>query len=476
VIVLVAAAVWALAELIWAASADLRSHRLQFRLQLAFFFVVVAAIYAGSTLRILPDRFHYGNGVLRYASDSIMYQRQAATIADDVRHGSIAGLRDPQQFLYSKLLAAVFVLTGTHPLIAMLVNALFYVATLACIFLIASEMFGPWVAPRATAICAVWPGFVLHEAQTLRSAETMLGVELLILGILIVLRRGWSVKGLAVALTGYAFLLTDQAYLARLTSVLIVVFGATLWIYLRSRRERTRPAVAMTALGALTVLLFQLMWTDSERRVVDLASVHTGGSRPTEVVVVSRVIRATWERVEGSFWSVAFARRGFQIAELERTGNLAGATPPLMTFGDLMTNLPTAFATALLAPFPWHVDDDRGVTNLRKFIWFELIPYYALLPLSLVGLVTTIVTRARTPALSQAAFILAFTIAVYALLGTVVVNVGTLYRFRLPYVLLQMIFAVEGFRILTTANAKSRSASVPVGAASSSGRSSASLL
>ena len=34
----------------------------------------------------------------------------------------------------------------------------------------------------------------------------------------------------------------------------------------------------------------------------------------------------------------------------------------------------------------------------------------------------------------------------YALLGTVVTNAGTLYRFRQPYVLLQIILAVEGWR------------------------------
>jgi hypothetical protein len=83
-----------------------------------------------------------------------------------------------------------------------------------------------------------------------------------------------------------------------------------------------------------------------------------------------------------------------------------------------------------------------------------------MLLLALVGVVKTIVHGARDPAGSQAACILASTIVIYALLGTIVVNVGTLYRFRLPYVLLQIIFATEGYRLVLAAAAKSRSAPV----------------
>jgi hypothetical protein len=463
VIAVVAAAVWALNELAWAASAGLRSHRRQFRLQLAFFFTLIVAIYAGSVLRLIPDRFHYGDGVLRYASDSVTYQNQAETIAADLRHGSTAGLRDPQKFLYSKLLGSVFAFTGRHALAAMFVNGLFYSATLACVFLIASELFGSRIAARATAISAVWPGFVLHEAQTLRWVETTLGIELFILGILMVLRRGWALGALAIAVVGYAFLLTDQPYLARLISLLTVAFGAALWIYLWSRGDPTRPAAAVATLGVLIVLVFQLMWADSARRADDQVNSERAWGLGVTQASPKGIGRMVVDRFERYLVPVALARRGFQAAELEQAdGTLAGPVPPLMSPDELVMNLPTAFATALLAPFPSQVVGSKpGVTNIRKFIWVELIPYYVMLPLAFFAMVMTIVNGTRTPATSQAAFILAVTMAVYALLGTVVVNVGTLYRFRLPYVLLQIIFAVEGYRLVLAAAVKSRSMNVP---------------
>jgi len=55
--------------------------------------------------------------------------------------------------------------------------------------------------------------------------------------------------------------------------------------------------------------------------------------------------------------------------------------------------------------------------------------------------------RASAPELRrQVMFIVLLVLIAYALLGTVVMNAGTLYRFRQPYVLLQIILAVEGWR------------------------------
>jgi hypothetical protein len=475
---LVAAAVWGLCEATWASSAALRSYRWLFRLLLALFFALVVAIYYGSVLRLVPDRFHYGNGVLRYASDATTYQGQAGAVATDLRGGSLAGLRDPQKFGYSKLLGVLFALVGPNPLAAMLLNGLFYAATLACILLVGIELFGARVAPLAVAIAAVWPGFLLHETQTLRWVETTLGLELFVLGSLRMLRQGWNWRPFALALAGYGFLLTDQPYLARLLGVLTVVFGCVLALVARRRRDRIQPAFALVALGLITLIMFRAMWADSITRMIEVAQTERAwGMRPSERGGLGGLLDTAWARVEGNLVTIALARRGFEVADLQRPdGTLSGPIPPLMSPAALAANVPAALVRAVFAPFPSRVMSNRpGVSNIRRFVWIELVPYYTLISLALVAMIAALLRRAGTLSSVQAAFVAMILVVVYALLGTVVTNDGTLYRFRVPYVLLQIVFAAEGGRLVVQAwrdRAKSRLA---VAGATPNARSSAPL-
>jgi uncharacterized membrane protein len=140
------------------------------------------------------------------------------------------------------------------------------------------------------------------------------------------------------------------------------------------------------------------------------------------------------------------AREGFSSANREVHAATAIRGTQLQDTGDLIRNLPSAFATAVMAPLSSPLDSG-GVSNLRRFLILELLPYMAVLCGAAAGIVVAL-RNGDSACRRQTVFIALVIVIIYSLLGTVVLNGGTLYRMRQPYVLLQIIFAVEGWRII----------------------------
>src|SRR5260370_27880504 len=104
---------------------------------------------------------------------------------------------------------------------------------------------------------------------------------------------------------------------------------------------------------------------------------------------------------------------------------------------------------AAFAPFPRTLlNGASGVSNLRHWVILELLPYLLILAGAVVAVITAVGGLNGPVVRRQMIFIVLLVLIAYALLGTVVLNAGTLYRFRQPYVLLQIILAVEGWRLI----------------------------
>jgi hypothetical protein len=466
--VLVMIAVWTLCEAGWALVPPLRPQRWQLRLHLLIFSLLVACIYFASVWHLIPDRFQYGNGVLRYASDSVTYRDQAIEVAAALRTGSVGALFDSQKFAYSKVLGVLFAAVGPNYLAAMLVNGVFYSATLACLFLIGREMFGPWVGAVAMACASVWPGFILHEVQTIRWVGTTLGLELTVLGtILLIGRRGtpWAVL---TGLAGYTLLMNDLAYMARIVALLVGGFGVALMVAALWHRALIRSAALTLVLGVLMVggyyavygpslergLTKALAAVESEAPAVKPEPAPVAGTpaadavpmrtaQPTSASPVKEVLRT----FEGNMSLVVTARDGFHKANGEgQTGTALSATQ-LGSIGALLWNVPRALNVATFAPFPDTVlKGPPGVSNLRPFVLLELVPYLLIVAGAFIVVSAAAAGLTGPDVRRQLMFLVLLTSIAYALLGTIVVNAGTLYRFRQPYVLLQIVLAVEGWR------------------------------
>ncbi|MGE3191563.1 MAG: hypothetical protein AB7N90_17900, partial [Vicinamibacterales bacterium] len=84
------------------------------------------------------------------------------------------------------------------------------------------------------------------------------------------------------------------------------------------------------------------------------------------------------------------------------------------------------------------------MSNIRPYVFPEMAVYYLLLPFTAIGIAVRLASRGQ--GVGPTLFLVAFVLAVYAILGTIVMNAGTLYRLRLPYVLIQFGFAVAGLQ------------------------------
>ncbi len=124
-------------------------------------------------------------------------------------------------------------------------------------------------------------------------------------------------------------------------------------------------------------------------------------------------------------------------SDLKEAGSGFGVDADVSTFEGAMTHLPVGFAYLMFAPFPWEA------ANLRQSITIpEVLIWWAMIPLIVIGLFYTIRRRLRT----------AFPILLFTLLVTIAYsifqgNVGTAYRQRTQIQVFLYIFVGVGFTI-----------------------------
>jgi hypothetical protein len=396
-------------EIVVRRSAVLWPVRGPLRLLLAFFCAIVLTLYGAAMSGLLPQSLHAGGGVLRFASDSFKYQAEAETVANGLRHGALRPLVEHETLLYSKFLGIVYAAVGSAPLAGMLFNAVFYLASLVSVYLVARRFAGEEAAGLSLWMAGLWPGFWLHATQTFRWVETTAALHVG-LAALVLLVGGASLRVVVAGLVAAGVLLLDAPYMIR---VLYWVLGALAMVLglFAIRRPAWRPAAVRVGAAAVVLLVaFYAVW------VLAWSSARTD---PLTALVEARL--------------------GFDKATVPGATALT-ADPQLLSAGELLRNLPAAYLAAFFAPDPATLlAETPGMFSLRRYVVVEVLVYYALLPFTVFGAVQVIRRageRDRLPVL----LLLAVMLAVYGVLGTVVTNGGTLYRFRLPYVLMQFTF------------------------------------
>jgi hypothetical protein len=456
-------AVWGACEIGWAIVPALRPMRPLLRLYLLLFLLLTTAVYVGTVTGALPERLHYGRGILRYASDSVTYQSQATAVAAALRQGALDVLADRQQSAYATLLGLLFAVVGPDPLAAMVLNGMFYSATVACVFLIGREIYGARVATWALAAASLWPGFLLHTVQTLRGVGTTLGVMMVVLSCVSILGRNPGARPLMVGVAGYGLLLADLPYMAGIVAALVVLWAGALVLGSVRQRELVRSALVMALLGATTGMSFYGLYGNSVSRAVrsvdrpaaDAFSVAGSDGAGRHEVTSDRaqapVALHDAVVVPAPVALLLASRDGFQLANAEGTTGTGIAARKLETGTDLLWNVPIAIRNAAFAPAPnTLLSGEPGTSGLRQFVAIEFVPYVLATATALVGLLASLSGTFGLAARRQSAFVTLLVVTVYTLQGTVVLNGGTLYRMRLPYVLLLFVFAAYGYQWLSS--------------------------
>jgi hypothetical protein len=246
----------ALLEVVWRGNPSLRDYRWHFRAQLALFWAAVLVIYFVSVSGLIPERVHYGRGVLRFASDAVTYQQQAEGIAAGLAGGSMTELLDWQVSTYSRVLGVAYVVFGSQPVVGMLLNAIFYMTVLACVALLGRQFFDRPVTLLAIWIVALWPGFFLHATQTLRWCATSAALLVVLTAVMALLDGAWPPAALAAA-AGFGVILLDAPHLARLVALSLLVFSVLLLLVRRKVQVRLAPVLG---LGILFLAAYHTVW------------------------------------------------------------------------------------------------------------------------------------------------------------------------------------------------------------------------
>jgi hypothetical protein len=472
-VVLLAAFEWG-----WARSAALRPYRAHFRGMLALFWGVMLAVFALGASGAVPQMFFQGTP--RFASDALTYHGQAMAVASQLTQGNVGVLMDREVFGYSRVLAVVYAIFGSAPPVGNVFNAVFFLASTISVFLIGRELFGPRVGLWAAWGLAVTPTLLLHYTQTLRWGLTSAALHLAVLGtVLLVSRRGWHVPFL-IAILGFAALATDLPHVARLFALVGIAYAGVLFADRSLGRARFAWSARVGALAATALFAYYVAWMLPARasgaaRTGDLAWDAAAGSReelrtPRRARIAgdpaTTVVGSIGTYLDETIEPALLARDGFvRDAEVLRRAGIPLGTAmtgrSLRDFPDFLSNLPAAFAVALFEPTPVRLlQEGGGVSRLRGFAAAEVTIYYATLVLSAVGFV--LAARTGGAPRSIAVYLVLLTAGAYALLGTVILNGGTLHRMRQPYLAVHWVFAAAAVVWLLSAANASGSSHTPV--------------
>lgn len=394
---------------------------------------------------LMPSQFD-NHGLGKFASDGFLYHGDIVSLCDKMKNeGAISWLKaiaplhvkfySLSHFLFSRWFEPN-VLT-VEPL-----NLFYYLAILGLVYELAETVFDRRTGIIAMTVAALWPSFLVHTTQLLR--DPLLIVAILVF-VLIICR--WLIKDSSLR---WALLATVPACFTVATIWIvrlamwdavrgIVVTGCVLLLvrHLREKRILVAPIV-----GAIVLSAWMLMIPHWE----PLKSLQRREADVGKTMIAEQLAELTlWERI-------GQRRQAFVDLRNDRSSSAASNVDEEVTFdtfSDLVKYLPRAAAIGFFAPFPnmWFEEGSQVGRAGRLLSGFETLLTYII---ELAVLVSLWQMRKKL-----AVWLLALTVFLGLTgLGLIVANVGSLYRFRYPFLMLMVVLAAGGTRQILRHRAK----------------------
>jgi hypothetical protein len=408
---------------------------------------LTVAIYALGRSAALPGTFDENGVAASFASDGVRYRADADALGEALRRGEFGAWATADRPFHVKLYSVCFALFGPllgyNVLGAEPLNALFYLACVALIFLIGRELFDSRAGILAACAVALWPSFLLHTTQFLKDplfAALTLGLTLV--NVRWLTREYTLTGGLLAGAAGS--LVVTALWFARSgmgeVLVALVVLGA---LALAGRQLLARRLLAANVAGALMLLVVTLGVPRLAHDALELgrspssarwSAEHATHRKSTAEEIASATRGGLLSSVAAR---VGRVRRRF-VEMYPDSGSNVDADVRIESASELLLYLPRAAEVGFFAPFPvmWFSPGRSVGTAGRLLGGVESLAMYAVEALALLGL-----WRARRRLAAWLLFASAAT-GVIAL-GLVAVNVGTLYRLRYVFVMLLIVLAAD---------------------------------
>ena len=403
-------------------------------------------------------------------SDSYQYQSGAVRLAEILQNDGLRAWAAEPERMHVKLISIQFAclspLFGYSALSAEPFNLFCYVAILSLVLMLGREVGGRRVGLLAAGIVALWPTFLLHTTQLLKdplfiaaalalilvvttwltrtySWTAAVGTSALMLlaaGLLLLIRVRFAVVIFAIVCFGFALLVVRQLmerrvlYWNLLCPVLILCAGALAPFYLTAGNQKHKQYPSDGSGQPKSVVTGkQVTGVVSYRSQVPL--------KPKLPADGAGRLHATMDRAA---LEIGGARYKFNFSWPE-SGSGIDRSVEYKDLRSLILYLPRAFAIGFWSPFPatW-VGEGKSVGRAgRALSGAETLLIYLCQLLALVCIL-------REPRCLPAWLLLLITLLGVIMLGLVVSNLGTLYRFRYLFWILLIILGVKGYENVMT--------------------------
>ena len=383
----------------------------------------------------MPTQFDE-NGLGKFASDSLLYQEDVISLTDKLRNDGVIPWFQAVAPLHVKFYSLSHFLfsplTAPNILTIEPLNLVYYLAILAIVNQLALTLFNRVTGVLAMTVLALWPSFLLHTTQLLRDPLLIVAILVLVLVIADWLNKDSVLRGSLLATLAAAFACATvwMVRLAMWDVVRLILLMGVVLLVIRSVRDRRffpGPVISVVVLSAVILLIPHWGALKSQQRREADAGRTLIADQAAEL--------SLWKRI---------GRRRQAFADLKKDDSYASASNidnevTLNTMSDLVRYLPRAAAIGFFAPFPnmWFAEGSQVGRAGRLVSGLETLITYVIELLALVGL-----WQMRK---SLAVWLLAFTVILGLTgLGFTVLNIGSLYRFRYPFLALMIVLAAGG--------------------------------
>ena len=406
-----------------------------------FHLLTTTSVFLIGRLELLPGIVNPNGIGIGFSIDAVSYHQMAVDLVHTLRTDGLFAWWAVQAPIHARLYSLSFALignvVGANVLAAEPLNLLYYLVTLALVYLLGSEIFNARAGAIATAMVAIWPSFLLHSTQIMRdplATSCLLGL-LLLMTILLTRECSWR-AGLAVAVA--TALLATLFWLTRgnMWNVVLLTAGSTSLLLVVSMVFKKKFLIWNVVAIVLTSASLLFVPSHIESRTMP------GVRAPAAAIAVSSSMRPAppegrWNRL---IRQVVTRRIAFQ--RFYDAGSNVDADVRLSNSKEILRYLPRAAEIGFLAPFPnmWLVKGTTGRAG-RILAGIETLIMYVLYILAAVCLW---VERKRA---GMWLIALVATLSLIAL-GVVVVNVGALFRLRYAFWIMILIIAAEGIVIV----------------------------
>lgn len=404
------------------------------------------SVFLVGRFQLMPSQFEK-HGLGQFASDSIFYQGDVVLLTGKLRNEGVIAWGNAVSPLHVKAysLSHFIFSRWAEPNVLTIepLNLFYYLAILALVFKLAETLFDRRAGTLAMTVMALWPSFLLHTTQFLRDPLLISAILAFVLVMVLWLIKNYSWRWTLLTMGAGVLALViiwivrssmwDAIRMVALTGFVLLVIR-----HVRDRRFFVGGVIGVLVMSGVVLLLPRVSQLKPlQRRETDLER-----SKVAEYVAQLSLAERIGRRRQ------AFA----DVKKIESSSSTASNIDNevrLRTMSEIVRFVPHAAAVGFLAPFPnmWFAKGSQVGHAGRLVSGVEILFTYLIELLALISL-----WRMRK---NLAVWLLAATVTLGLTgLGLIVLNIGSLYRFRYPFLALMIVLAAGGIGEIATWRAK----------------------